>query len=212
VRKIIVAATLFAAFATPAIATVNFTSMMGAPDPGPFAGQMIVEDFTNPLPAGYSWSGSLLTAIGSSPAAAAPAGNLTRYGYVTGSVASPGVATLDTPSLKSISFYWGSIDLYNKVEVLGAGGEVLFTVMGGDFSAADGNRLAPGTNRRVSFNKGTGPAISGLRVTTTGIAFEFDDFAAAAVPEPATWAMLIAGFGLVGFAMRRQRGIANVSA
>jgi hypothetical protein len=34
------------------------------------------------------------------------------------------------------------------------------------------------------------------------------------VPEPATWAMLIAGFGLVGFAMRRrgQRRIASVSA
>jgi hypothetical protein len=29
----------------------------------------------------------------------------------------------------------------------------------------------------------------------------------AAVPEPATWAMMIAGFGMVGFAMRRSRKI-----
>jgi hypothetical protein len=31
------------------------------------------------------------------------------------------------------------------------------------------------------------------------------DFSAGAVPEPANWAMLIAGFGLVGAAMRRRR-------
>ncbi|ARS27076.1 PEP-CTERM domain protein [Sphingomonas sp. KC8] len=31
-----------------------------------------------------------------------------------------------------------------------------------------------------------------------------------AVPEPATWAMMIAGFGLVGAAMRRRRNWANV--
>ena len=32
------------------------------------------------------------------------------------------------------------------------------------------------------------------------------------IPEPATWAMLIAGFGMVGFAARRRREVANVSA
>ena len=32
------------------------------------------------------------------------------------------------------------------------------------------------------------------------------------VPEPASWAMLIAGFGLVGAAARRRRGMASVSA
>ncbi|WP_235983265.1 FxDxF family PEP-CTERM protein [Thermaurantiacus tibetensis] len=34
---------------------------------------------------------------------------------------------------------------------------------------------------------------------------------AAFVPEPATWAMLIAGFGMVGFAARRRRTIATIA-
>jgi len=29
----------------------------------------------------------------------------------------------------------------------------------------------------------------------------------AVIPEPATWAMLITGFGLVGFSMRRRRNM-----
>lgn len=33
-----------------------------------------------------------------------------------------------------------------------------------------------------------------------------------AVPEPSTWAMLISGFGFAGFAMRRRRTVATVSA
>ncbi len=32
------------------------------------------------------------------------------------------------------------------------------------------------------------------------------------VPEPATWAMMIAGFGMVGWAMRRRTAVAEVSA
>ena len=32
------------------------------------------------------------------------------------------------------------------------------------------------------------------------------------IPEPATWAMLIVGFGLVGSAMRRRKGVASVNA
>jgi hypothetical protein len=31
------------------------------------------------------------------------------------------------------------------------------------------------------------------------------------VPEPATWAMMITGFGLAGAAMRRRRGALTVA-
>ncbi|QMW21664.1 PEPxxWA-CTERM sorting domain-containing protein [Sandaracinobacteroides saxicola] len=58
----------------------------------------------------------------------------------------------------------------------------------------------------------------GMTIAAGGAGFQYgndeswaiDNFslAANAVPEPATWAMLIAGFGLVGVAMRRRKTLA----
>jgi hypothetical protein len=53
-------------------------------------------------------------------------------------------------------------------------------------------------NGTISIANGSGSA--------NAIRLSVGDFAAnPAIPEPATWAMMIAGFGLVGAAMRRQR-------
>jgi len=41
--------------------------------------------------------------------------------------------------------------------------------------------------------------------------FVFTNVAAVVIPEPATWAMRIAGFGLVGFAARRSRAAARLT-
>lgn len=40
-----------------------------------------------------------------------------------------------------------------------------------------------------------------------GFAVRVDDVAASAVPESATWAMMLIGFGGIGFAVRRRRSI-----
>ena len=45
-----------------------------------------------------------------------------------------------------------------------------------------------------------------VQLGTFGGDVHFRDATAGAVPEPATWAMMIAGFGLVGAMMRRRRG------
>lgn len=48
-------------------------------------------------------------------------------------------------------------------------------------------------------------------VTPPAVVFEEPSTPAAAVPEPASWAMMIAGFGLVGGALRR-RSLTRVAA
>ena len=67
---------------------------------------------------------------------------------------------------------------------------------------------------RVSYHTGIGPQILSVmfvRNNTGNTAFTFDSLAAAA-PEPATWLMMILGFGLVGSQLRRRRGKAALAA
>jgi hypothetical protein len=90
--------------------------------------------------------------------------------------------------------------------------------------AKDGNAAAfrtakLGTISGLSIADGHSVAIrfSDLEVTGSDDGLAIDDFSltptlAAAVPEPATWAMLIGGFGLAGAAMRRRNTVARVLA
>jgi hypothetical protein len=54
--------------------------------------------------------------------------------------------------------------------------------------------------------------LAGTTVTNEPFQFvaTFGEAAPRAVPEPATWAMMITGFGMVGFAMRRRRLVAEL--
>jgi PEP-CTERM motif len=191
---------------------VTFTSAAGAPDPGASAGQALVVTFDAANAPGYTWTGGIQTAIGLLPnVAAAPAGDATRYGYVSSAV-NPNNALLSTPALQSVSLYWGSIDSFNRLDVLDIGGNTLLSITGSMLPPATGDQGAGITNRRVFITAGAGESIWGLRFSSTGVAFEFDNIAAlGAVPEPGTWAMMIAGFGIIGATMRRRRPATKIS-
>lgn len=59
-----------------------------------------------------------------------------------------------------------------------------------------------GSSYTLSYNLDTLSTPNGLRITTTG-------GVSGAVPEPATWALMILGMGAVGFAMRRRKNSAT---
>jgi len=202
----LLAALLPFALVAPAGATIVVAPRLGAPDPGPLPSERLVVGFDAPNAAGFVWDGAPATRIGSVPGlAAAPAGVTGRFGYVSTQAGQPTVATLRTPALRSISLYWGSIDGHNRVQVLGTGGQTLLTLDGHQFAPANGSWNNELTNRRVQFRALPGTEIGGLRLIARGVAFEFDSIAAGGVPEPSSWALLIAGFGLTGAAARRQR-------
>lgn len=208
---------LLAAAAAPAGA-VSYTTTFGAPDPGKLATETTFFTFDSAPTAGFSYSGNYAITTGTSVNHyAAPAGDATAFFYTSPEVPS-GVATLNTLELSTASFYWGSVDDYNAVDVLGFGGVTLTTIHGADFSVAHGDQTDANTNQRIFITAGMGEVITGLRFHATGIAYEIDDVAGTLaapggggsdVPEPATWALMIAGFGMVGVGARRRRNAAT---
>ena len=69
-------------------------------------------------------------------------------------------------------------------------------------SSSFGNlRVTLGANQFLDFvvNNGNGAPPEGTNYDSTGLSGTIS-----AVPEPASWALMIGGFGLVGFAMRRR--------
>jgi hypothetical protein len=114
-------------------------------------------------------------------------------------------------ALSNVSVFLGSLDNYNVVTFLGRTGDVLQSFTGRDIFGAP---LAfPGgtsteTNRRVTFSATGNTQIFGVGFSNDANlgSFEFDNVAlTAAVPEPATWAMMLLGFGMIGAASRYRR-------
>jgi hypothetical protein len=173
-------------------------------DVGPGPGETIALDFEGALPAGYSLSGSGFNYYTGTTAntAAAPAGDGTRYLAVGGG----GSATIGLPqALRSISLYIGSVDGYNSITFgLLDGTTQSFTGIALT-GVANGDQSSGATNRRFFFNAEGAERITGITLATTRNAFEVDNLATAAVPEPAAWALMIAGFGFVGLAQRGRR-------
>lgn len=107
------------------------------------------------------------------------------------------------------SFVFNGVDQNSSLVFSYVGGTTQ-TFSGRNMLGGAANNLAFG---RVNYHTGTGPQILSVmfrRANTGQGAFTVDSFAAA-VPEPATWLMMILGFGLVGRQLRRRKAKATLA-
>lgn len=183
--------------------------VIGSITPGTpvYSGPAPTYDFDATTP---TYSGGLVTSTSVSGVSAQPYGSTGKFWTVGPTDGSPG--TLDLSSfgdINNISFIWGSVDAFNKIEFLDAGNNVLAFFTGTDIvNPADGSQTDPIKNPVVKFNvTGTDVGtLSKVRLSSTSNAFETDNYAVnSAVPEPSTWGMMLLGFGLLGGAMRRRK-------
>lgn len=171
-------------------------------------GSTVVQDF-----------GSMSGSIGPNAYAVTGSNNLAfrpAYGSTGsfGAVLDGGSYAFTLPTASSVfSFVLGSLDAFNYLTLNFSDG-LSTTLMGGAIVGSptlfdSGNRTDAQTNGVVSYTVGGGATVtSAVFASKGGNSFEFDNLAtggiAAAVPEPATWGMMILGFGLMGAAMRRR--------
>lgn len=188
-------------------ATAGAAIMLGPVTPGnnAYSGPLPTYDFETPAPV----SGGLVTNTSVGGIRAQPLGSTGKYFTVGPSDGSPGILDLSSiGDIFNVSFIWGSVDSHNLLEFLDGDDHVLASFTGSNiFNPANGDQTNPNLNPVVRFDM-TGAdvsALTSLRFSSSGNAFETDNFSINAVPEPATWALMLVGFGAIGFGMRRRR-------
>ena len=214
-RKLLMSIVALGLGASPAYAATFIDSAPG-PDTAIPAGMLTI-DFNNASTLsdiqGLSGNGQIVqgSVVGQY---AQPHGGNTRYLSVPQD-GSGGVVTLDLSNydfeaaVGRFSFYWGSIDLYNSLRINTSLGSMNFAFHGDDGGPpANGDQASPANNRRVYFELADGEALQSIEFISPNIAFEIDDIvfeAASPVPEQASWAMMIGGFGMIGGSLRSAR-------
>lgn len=191
---------LSAALAASAASAATFIFAPGSGALG--AGEVLLADFNTPAnDALVSGSGFLFLTGNSAQGALPAAGDHSRYLSVTGN----GSASIAfAAALTGFSLDIGSVDSYNGIRLAFAGGGFQ-TFTGSQLVAnADGNQLLDRTNGRFSFFATGDERIAELTFLSGRNSFELDNLAVSMVPEPATWGLMLIGFGLVGYAVRRR--------
>ncbi len=200
-KSLMVAAMFAAALPSVASATVVVTSTSAT---NPYSGPAPTYNFSTPAPV---TGGSIVnaTVAGQHTRPFGSTGNYLAVGPFDGSPAVLSMSAFDR--IGSISFLWGSIDAFNLFQILDAANNVIFSITG--LGARDLNATQPGNvNRVLTFtftDLATQSAVNSVRFSSSRNAFEIDNFNIRAVPEPATWLMMILGFFGLSFAMRSSK-------
>ena len=109
-------------------------------------------------------------------------------------------------AITSISFDWGTPDSYNSLAFISPDHGNAFVNPVGYNSQVTGSNVVL-VNGRATFNFLASDKVTKVAFASSERAFEIDNVSATAVPEPAAWALMLAGFGMVGFAARRRSNV-----
>ena len=147
--------------------------------------------------------GSVYTA--DQPFADVPGADIAGNAFLTAGVVAGQPATLSfTNPASYVSFLWGSPDTYNLLSVTTNVGTYVFDTEILRFPVRDGNQAF---SQYVQFAASSGETIRSMSFNNTIArdAFEVANFTVTAVPEPATWGMMLVGFGMVAGTARYRR-------
>ncbi|WP_380874318.1 hypothetical protein ACFB49_47180 [Sphingomonas sp. DBB INV C78] len=197
-KKLALALALSGAATSAQAATFIFTDGQY----GVQSGQTLVADFNGADDALVSGNNFKFLTGSSGEGAQPDPGDATRYLSILGG----GHADISLGQAASFGLDVGSLDSYNTLTLLFADGTSQDIsgddIFGGD---ANGDQHSPNSNGRILVTADAGQTIVGLRLSSSSNSFEVDNLAVTPVPEPATWAMMLAGFGLVGAGLRSRR-------
>jgi hypothetical protein len=208
-KSLLAAAALATAFSAGAVVTGGlragpagtFATLSGTPVGTVGAGGTLSGAITATITGGTVYASDL--AFADQPAGTV-AGNLFLSAGPAPHNNSPADMKFDGTGLDYISFLWGSPDLYNTLTVKSTGNpDAVFTVGAAslNFAVTNGNQAF---SQYVEFF-GNGAKITDLIFSSTQDAFEATNFTVTAVPEPETYALMLAGLGAIGFMARRRR-------
>ena len=195
------------AITAPATAAVQIDFFQGVQVSNVVGFQSVLYNFDSSTPVIVSsGAGHVIQNNSDSEGAMIPFADSQGTNYL--SVLGGGQVEINLPNLSGFAFEWGSLDSYNKLIIATLSDGTTQLIPGTTYlndTGSNGDQLSPLTNGTLRVLGTNGEIFTKLTLISTSNSFEIDNISIAAIPEASTWAMMIAGLGVVGFAMRRKK-------